>query len=380
MSKKTALYSAHEKLGGTMVDFGGFLMPMRYKETSIVDEHLAVRNEMGMFDTSHMGRIFVNGNDSLQLLNLLVPRNLEKLNDFSAGYSFMLNEVGGFRDDVIITRFSENEYMVVCNAGNLDKIWNWLRTFAMIWTSAGKDVILENRSFTSCMIAVQGPKAISLLERLSGEELPDARFKIKWITIEGERLLYSTTGYTGSSGAELILFSDLDNIEEKANRLWDLLLSENVVPCALGSRDTLRMEAGYRLYGNDIDEDINLLESGLDFIPFADINKKSGFIGQKYILENKEKMNKTFVGFKLLTKGIARHGYKVIIDGNEAGVVLSGTQSPITKIPFGMALVPMSHKDIGSKFDVEIRGKLKPAEVINFPIYDESKYGIKYRK
>lgn len=380
MSKQTALFSAHKSLGATMVDFGGFLMPMRYKATSIVDEHLAVRNDVGMFDTSHMGRIWVTGSDSLALLNLMVPRNIEKLKDNTAGYTFMLNEHGGFRDDIIVTRLSINEYMVVCNAGNLNKIWNWMYNFVMVWKAAGKDIKIENKSFTSFMIAVQGPRAFTILEKFSGIDLPEKRFRVKWITIEGEEMLFSTTGYTGSSGGEIILFSDEKNVEVKALKIWNLLLQNGVTPCALGSRDTLRMEAGYRLYGNDIDENINLLESGLDFVPFADINKSTGFIGQAAILEKKGKVKRVFVGFKLLAKGIPRHGYKVIIDGEEKGVVLSGTQSPMNKVQFGMAFVPISHKEIGSRFEIDVRGKLKTAEVISFPIYNEEEYGIMVRK
>lgn len=380
MSNKTALFESHQKLDATMVDFAGYLMPMRYRKTSIIDEHLAVRNEVGMFDTSHMGRIWVKGLDALDFLNLLVPRELKKITDNRAGYSFMLNESGGFRDDVIITRFHENEFMVVCNAGNFVKIWNWMNDLAMMWEKAGKEVELENRTNSSSMIAVQGPKALSLLEKLSNDELPEARFRIKWINIENEKILFSTTGYTGASGGELILFSSEENIIEKTEKIWNLLMDNGVMPCALGSRDTLRMEAGYRLYGNDLSEEINLLESGLDFVPFAQLDKETGFIGQKAVLKKKGSVERIFVGFKLLERGIPRHGNKIIFEGKEIGEVLSGTQSPLSKVPFGMALVSPEFKTLGSKFSVDIRGKIKEAEVINFPFYDESIYGIKVRR
>ncbi|MCY3411369.1 MAG: glycine cleavage system aminomethyltransferase GcvT [Candidatus Heimdallarchaeota archaeon] len=379
MSQKTALYEAHVALDATMVDFGGFLMPMRYKKTSIVDEHMIVRNEVGMFDTSHMGRIWITGKDALDFIDYLVPRNIKNLSDYQSGYTYMLNEQGGFRDDVIISRFNQEEYMLVCNAGNLKKIWLWVNSFANLWKLAGKDLRLENRSEKSAMIAVQGPKAMSILESLANAELPDKRFRTQWITINNDKVLFSSTGYTGASGGELMIFADED-LEKKAIALWNLLLDQGVIPCALGSRDTLRMEAGYRLYGNDISEEINLLESGLDFVPFAHIDKETGFVGQEAVLALRGKTSRVFVGFKLLEKGIARHGNKVIVDGKEVGEVLSGTQSPLTKEPFGMALVPIELKELGSNFQIDIRGKLKIAEVVNFPIYDENKYGIKVRK
>lgn len=377
MSKRTPLYEAHLALNGKMVDFAGYLMPIRYKKTSIIDEHLQVRNSVGMFDTSHMGRYWVTGKDAKELLDYLVPRDIMKLSDGIAGYSFMLNESGGFRDDVIISQFTETEFMIVCNAGNRDKIWRWIVSYANLWIKAGKEIVLEDKSDASAMIAVQGPKAISLLEKLSGVKLPDKRFRVQWIEILGEKILFSTTGYTGENGGELIIFKDLGTIDPVATKIWNLLLENEVMPCALGSRDTLRMESGYRLYGNDIEEHIHLLESGLDFYPFADIDSESGYIGQPAVLDRKGKIDLTFVGFKLLDKGIPRHEHKVIIDGEEKGVVLSGTQSPVTKVQFGMALVPLSHKDLGSRFEIDIRGKLKRAEVVNFPIFDKNTYGIK---
>ncbi|MHA2251682.1 MAG: glycine cleavage system aminomethyltransferase GcvT [Candidatus Kariarchaeaceae archaeon] len=376
MSKKTPLYESHIKLKADMTDFGGFQMPIRYT-TSIVEEHLAVRNKIGMFDTSHMGRYWIIGDDAKNYLDYLVPRNIQKLSDGTAGYSFMLNERGGFRDDVIISQFSENEFMVVCNAGNRQKIWEWMVKYAEIWKNDGKNVLLEDRSDFSCMIAVQGPKAMNLLNDLTGDTLPEKRFRVKWSQLAGEKILFSTTGYTGEAGGEVMLFATPETINEKAVMLWDLFLSKGVVPCALGSRDTLRLEAGYRLYGNDIDENIHLLESGLDFYPFADINKESGYVGQDAVIAKQGKIEKVFVGFKLLTRGIARHGYKVLINDNEGGVVLSGTQSPLTKEPFGMALVTPTHKEVGSRFEIDLRGKTKPAEVINLPIYDENIYGMR---
>ncbi len=378
--KKTPLFDAHIKLKADMTDFGGFQMPIRYNNSSIVEEHLAVRNDVGMFDVSHMGRYFCSGKDAKQFLGYMVPRNIMNLSDGRAGYTFMLNEEGGFKDDVIISQLSEDEFLIVCNAGNRKKIWNWVFIHAQSWKNQGKDIQLEDKSDVSCMIAVQGAKAKELLENITGDILPHKRFRVKWTQINKEKILFSTTGYTGAPGGEIIIFANEESINEKAISLWENLLERGVVPCALGSRDTLRMEAGYRLYGNDIDENIHLLESGLDFYPFVDLNKERDFLGKEAIINKQGKTTRTFVGFKLLAKGIPRHGYNVIIGGKVAGQVLSGTQSPLTKEPFGMAMVPTSHKAVGSQFEIDLRGKLKPAEVIKFPLYDEKKYGLNNNK
>ncbi len=376
MLKKTPLFNAHIALNATMTDFAGYSMPIRYKKTSIIDEHLAVRNSVGMFDTSHMGRFWITGDDAKELLNLLVPRDISKLSDGKSAYTFMLNEMGGFKDDIIISQLQNNEFMIVCNAGNKEKIWNWIENFVLIWKNAGKDISLEDKSLISSMIAVQGPDAISLLEKLTNDNLPNKRFRIKYTTINNEQVLFSTTGYTGENGGEIILIKSKEEINSKSIELWNLLLENNVVPCALGSRDTLRLEAGYRLYGNDLSEEMNLLESGLDFTPFVHLNKPSGFIGKSGVLNFKSKLEKITVGFKMNDKGIPRHNYKIFIDNKEVGRVLSGTLSPLTKQAFGLALIPISHKEVGSKFIIEIHGKFKEAEVINLPIYDTNKYGM----
>lgn len=374
MTQKTVLYTAHKSLGADFTDFGGYEMPVRYKSSNIIDEHMAVRENAGMFDVSHMGRYWVTGKDAKEFLDLLVPRDVLSLSPGRAGYTFMLNEMGGFKDDVIVSQLDDEEFMVVCNAGNRNKIWNWMGSLSLIWRNAGKEVVLEDRSDISCMIAVQGPNAPRILSELAENDIPEKRFRLKWVEMNGEKILFSTTGYTGEAGAELILIADEDTIEDKSVALWNMLLDKDVTPCALGSRDTLRLEAGYCLYGNDIDEQTHLKESGLDFKPFAVIDKDHDYIGQHAVLAKKD-VDSVRVGFKLLDRGIARHGYDVIINGEKAGAVTSGTQSPLTKEPIGMAYIPVSHKEVGSTFQIDIRGKLKDAEVISFPVYDTSEYG-----
>ena len=374
MTKQTVLYTAHQQYGADFTDFGGYEMPVRYKDSNIIDEHLAVRQGAGMFDVSHMGRYWVTGADAKEFLDLLVPRDVMALSPGRAGYTFMLNEMGGFKDDVIISQLAEEEFMVVCNAGNREKIWNWMGSLSLIWRNAGKDVVLEDRSDISCMIAVQGPDAMAIIGALAEEQLPDKRFRLAWITIDGMKVLFSSTGYTGESGGELIMVADQHTIVDQAVALWNLLLEKEVKPCALGARDTLRLEAGYCLYGNDIDETTHLRETGLDFKPFAVVDKEHEYIGQQAVLSTTE-VKSCRVGFRLLERGIPRHGMDVVVDGQKAGVVTSGTQSPLSKEPIGMAYVPIALKAPGSKFQVDMRGKLKEAEVISFPTYDTSKYG-----
>ncbi|MDH5647267.1 MAG: glycine cleavage system aminomethyltransferase GcvT, partial [Candidatus Heimdallarchaeota archaeon] len=294
-----------------------------------------------------------------------------------AGYTMILNEMGGIKDDVIVYQLKSDEFLLVCNAGNRQKIWNWIDSFAKLWKLAGKDFNIEDKSDTSCMIAVQGPRVENIMKDLTSDVLPDKRFRIAWISIGDTPVLCSTTGYTGEAGYELMVFADIDTINEKAIALWNQLLVKKVVPCALGSRDTLRLESGYCLYGNDMDETTHLLETGLDFFPFVKIDKTSGFVGQDAVLSFKDKVDKIRVGFKLLAKGIARHGYKVFVDDKEVGWVASGTQSPITKEPIGMAYVPITHKEKGSLFQIEIRNKKVDAEVIDFPTFDTTKYGLR---
>ncbi len=359
--QKTILNEWHRE-HGELIDFNGWEMPVRY--SSINQEHLAVRNNVGIFDVSHMGRYFVRGAEAESFLDYLVPRDVKAVKEGQAAYTFMLNERAGFRDDVIITKFSQTEFLVVCNAGNREKIWEWMNQHA-----EGKEVMLEDRSAQSTMIAVQGPKAREVLQSLTEEELPK-RFRAGYIILDGIKALFSGTGYTGEDGGEIIIFNeDQGQLKAESVQLWEKLIELGAEPCGLGARDTLRMEVGYPLYGNDIDEETHVLESGLAFKPFMVKDKESGYIGQQAVLAKEGKIERFRVNFKLLKRGVPRHGYKVIIDGEERGVVTSGTMSPMTKECFGMAYVPISHKEPGSKFHVDVRGRLIEAVVLDGPIY-----------
>ena len=364
--KKTILYNWHKE-HGQIVDFEGWAMPVRY--TDITKEHMAVRENCGIFDVSHMGRILIKGKGAFDLLDTLVARDLSKVKLTQAAYTFMLNERGGFRDDVIVTKFADDDWLLVCNAGNLDKIWGWVQLHAKNF-----DVQLDNRSSKSAMVAVQGPKAREIISSMTDDELP-GRFRAGWITLNGQKVLFSGTGYTGEDGGEITLFDDSPDLEKKATKLWNSFIEKGVEPCALGARDTLRLEAAYSLYGNDMDEDTHVLESSLAFIPFAHIHKERNYIGKEAVLAKEGKEEKFRVFFKLLDKGVARHGYPVIVDGKEAGIVTSGTRSPLTKEFIGMAYIPFELKEIGSHFNVQVKKKVLKAEVTPFPIYDTKKYG-----
>ena len=358
--KRTILYDWHKK-HGELIDFNGWEMPVRY--TSINEEHLAVRNNWGIFDVSHMGRYFVSGSDAQAFLDYLVPRDIKAVKESQAAYTFMLNEQAGFKDDLIITKFNQDNFLVVCNAGNREKIWNWMKQHA-----ENRDVTLTDKS-NSVMIAAQGPNARETLAKITDDELPK-RFRTGYITLNGIKVLFSGTGYTGEDGGEITIFAeDVDDLTKRATELWEKFVELGAKPCGLGARDTLRMEVGYPLYGNDIDETTHVLESGLAFKPFMVKDKEPGYIGKRAVLEKEGKIERFRVMFKLLKRGVPRHGYKVIIDGEEKGVVTSGTMSPLTKDCFGMAYVPISHKEPGSKFFVDIRGRLIEAEVLDGPIY-----------
>ncbi len=364
--KKTILYSWHKE-HGQIVDFAGWAMPVRYSD--ITTEHMAVRENCGIFDVSHMGRIWIRGPGAFDLLDTLVVRDLSKVKENQAAYSFMLNERAGFRDDVIVTKFTDEEWLLVCNAGNLDKIWEWVQLHGKNF-----DVQLENKSAQSAMFAVQGPKAREIISSMTDDELP-GRFRAGWITLDGQKVLFSGTGYTGEDGGEIALFDDSEELESKALKLWQSFIDKGAEPCALGARDTLRLEAGYSLYGNDMDEDTHVLESSLAFVPFAHIHKDRDYIGKEATLAKEGKEEKFRVFFKLVERGVARHGYPVIVDGEEAGVVTSGTRSPLTKEFIGMAYIPYTLKEVGSRFHVQVKRKVLEAEVIPFPIYDTKKYG-----
>ena len=361
MTKETYLHDKHIQLGARMVDFAGWHMPVQY--TSIIEEHKTVRENVGLFDVSHMGEVFVSGKDSLAFLQKIVPQDISKLAYEKAVYCQLPNKKGGLIDDLIIYKLGINYYLVICNAARIDEDLNW-----MVRNKKGLDVKIDNQSHNYSLLAVQGPKADALL-RTMGLDTQQESFTIKPATICGRKLLISRTGYTGEDGYELLVEN------EYSEELWDKILDYGkefgIKPIGLGARDTLRLEAALHLYGNDLDENTTPIEAGLSWSVPKD--KKEDYNGKDVILKQLENgTDKKLIGLKMLDKGIARHEYEVYKDGEKIGVITSGGVSPVLNTNIALAYVK-NNKDIctGSVVQVMIREKLHNAEVVKRPFIDK---------
>ena len=344
MTKQTILHDRHIELGAKMVDFAGWHMPVQY--TSIIDEHKTVRESVGLFDVSHMGEVFIKGPDALKLLNKLVPQNIEKLTNSKAVYCQLTNKQGGTKDDWIIYKLEDNYYLVIANASMVDSDVNWI---AM--NKGELDVEIINDSHNYSMIAIQGPKACDLMKDLGISSLPPF-FSITQAQLLGNEVFISRTGYTGEDGVEVIL------LNKYAKNLWNKLLEAGekygVRPIGLGARDTLRLEAALHLYGNDLDEETTPVEAGLSWsIP----KDKTEYYNGKEVIEKqlKEGIAKKLIGFKMLDRGIARHGYEVYSDGEKIGIVTSGGISPTRGDNIGLAYIKNIDKlAVGSTIQILI--------------------------
>ena len=319
--KKTPLNELHRELGAKMVDFGGWDMPVQY--SGILAEHEAVRERAGLFDVSHMGEITVVGPDALAYLQSITPNDVSKLSDGRCHYNALLYPTGGFVDDILIYRNAEDDYFVVVNAGNSDKDFAWMKERA-----ADFDVKVENESADWAQIAVQGPKAERILAKLTDLDLAGMKYyRFAVGIVDDVEAIVSRTGYTGEDGFEVYVPSG------EGARIFRRLLEagsdEGILPAGLGARDTLRLEAKMALYGNDIDAETTPLEADLGWIVKLD---KGEFIGSDVLQQQKDEgVERTLVGFEMIDRGIARHGYPVAVDGQEVGVVTSGTHSPTLK-------------------------------------------------
>ena len=360
--RRTPLYEAHVKAGARMVGFAGWEMPVQYR--SALEEHHATRTAAGLFDVSHMGEVFFEGPKALESLQRLVTNDLTKCADFQAQYSGVLNERGGFVDDVVVYRFSPEKLLVCVNAGNREKDFAWLKKHGEV-----DGCTVTDRGDAYGQLAVQGPKAAGILQKLTRTDLSGV--KTYWFTegeVAGVPCVISRTGYTGEDGFELFCPAD------RAAALWDAILEagtpDGLVPAGLGARDSLRLEVAYRLYGNDMNDDTTPLEAGLGWIVKLD---KGEFIGREVLVKQKEEgLKRRLVGFRLTDKGIARHGYPVLVNGEKAGEVTSGTMSPSTKESVGLAYVPVAVAKEGSTFEIEIRGRPTAAVVVKPPFYKRS--------
>lgn len=369
---KTHLYDFHKK-NARMTEFAGFEMPLWYE--GIIQEHLAVRNSVGIFDVTHMGRYLISGRDSEAFLNNILTKNIASLNIYQGHVSMICNENGGIVDDVFIFRLEESKFLLICNAVNRRKDYEWIMNF-----TKGFSVEIKDVSDNTAMFAIQGPKSQIVLQAAFGLNLGDLDYNYgKWIEEHESRIFVSRTGYTGEDGFEIILWDTPLNCagKAKAYKVWEAILEAGrefgIKPCGLGARDTLRIEAGFCLYGNDIDETITPLEAKLDFA--VDLEKQY-FIGKKTLLEQRAKgVKRVRVGIRLLESGIIRPGYKILFNGETVGRVTSGTFSPILKCGIGMGYVPPEISKPGTKVKVLIREKETQAEIAKMPFYDTTKYG-----
>ena len=372
--KKTHIYGYHAE-HGNIVDFGGFAMPVWYD--GIQAEHKAVRDSCGVFDTSHMGRTWATGTDVERFLNYVVTNDVSTLEPNEGLYTVMCKPTGGIVDDLILYRINDEKFWVVYNASNREKDFKWLKK-----NSKGFDVDLKDVSDEVAMIAVQGPQAQETLQKITEEDLTEIeRFNIGEATVSGYDVMVARTGYTGEDGFELYIPDTTPDEPERAMKIWEDLVDAGAVPCGLGARDSLRLEAGLWLYGNDIDESINPLEAGLSWT--VKLNKDGYFVGQRAIQKMKDEgVKKRLVGLKMEERGIPRHGYPVLnMEEEEIGVVTSGGLSPTLGYGIALAYVPPEYRKRGTELYIEIRGRPVKGKVVKHrPFYDDSEYGWKRDK
>jgi aminomethyltransferase len=358
--RKTPLHARHLASNARMVPYAGWEMPVEY--SGITAEHLAVRTRAGVFDVSHMGQIEIAGKNALDAVQRVSSNDASRLAVGQIHYSGLLTPDGTFVDDMLVMRMAPSHFMLVVNAANSAKDYQWI---AEQIKPVG-DVAAVDTSSRYALIAIQGPAAREVLQSIATIELDDIKYY--WFgygEVANARATISRTGYTGEDGFEIFVPQSM------ADRVWQALLqagrAADVIPCGLGARDTLRLEAAMRLYGNDIDESTTVLEADLGWTVGW---KKSGFIGEERLREQKEKgVPRKLVGFEMIDRGIARHGYPVMADDKRIGVVTSGTQTPFLKKAIGMAYVPTDLSAPGTALTIDVRGRTAAARVVPLPFY-----------
>lgn len=360
--QRTGLYNAHLRSNAKIISFAGWEMPIQY--TSVRSEHNAVRNDVGIFDVSHMGEILISGPDALPNIQQLVSNNVAKIKPNRAIYTGLLYPEGTFVDDLLVYRLSEDTFLLVVNAANTKKDFDWINDHLT------GNVTCENVSDQYSQIAVQGPQSLLVMQSLTKTDLSKIRYyRFRQAPIAGANGIISRTGYTGEFGFEF--YFDVS----KSDVVWDAVLEAgqdyNLKPVGLASRDTLRLEAGMALYGNDIDDKHTALEAGLDWtVKFT----KGDFIGKSALQKQRETgLNRHLIGFELLERGIPRKGYKITANDTQIGEVTSGTMSITLNKPIGMGYVKSGFEEIGSKISVIIRGKHIKAKVVPMPFYSRTR-------
>jgi aminomethyltransferase len=355
--KTTPLINVHKELGAKLVPFAGWNMPIQYK--GVIQEHLCVRNGVGIFDVSHMGEMDIRGKESKQLLQKLVTNDIEKMSDHSILYTVMCYEDGGVVDDLLVHRFSEDHYFLCVNAGNSDKDFQWVQKIA-----ASFDVEVLDTSQETAQLAIQGKDSEPLLQGLCDVPLNDLRYyHFKKAKIHKNDCIISRTGYTGEDGFEI--YTDSSLAEPLFRKILEEGKSFNIQPIGLAARDTLRLEMGYALYGNDITAETSPLEAGLGWV--VKLNKED-FIGKESLKNQKEAgLKRKLAGIKLLERGVPRPHYPVFAGGQPVGELTSGTFSPSLNMGIGLCYVSPEHSEIGTRLSVGIRNQQVPAEIVKPP-------------
>jgi aminomethyltransferase len=365
--KQTPLNSAHRLAGGRMVDFGGWDMPVQYPAGTI-EEHLRTRTHAGLFDVSHMGEIDVRGSDAIAFVNRLTSNDVTKLVDGQAQYTALTTPEGTVVDDLLVYRIAPDHLLLVVNASTTEKDWDWIESH-----HSGENVQLKNVSAEYCQLAVQGPEAQSILQKLT--DLPLA--EIKYYTfrhgiVDGVEGIVSRTGYTGEDGFEIYAPAD------RAEQLWTRVLDAGntgtptgVLPCGLAARNTLRLEAGLALYGHEIDDTTTLLEANLGWICKLD---KGDFTGREALARQKQEgVKRKLVGFEVTDRGIARDEQDVVVGEQRVGKVTSGSPAPFLKKNIGFAYVPVEFATVGQEIQIDVRGRLVNAQIVKTPFYKRAK-------
>jgi aminomethyltransferase len=361
--KKTALFNMHQKYNGQIIDFSGWALPVQYSD--IQKEHEAVRTAAGLFDVSHMGEVEITGPQSFDFVQNLITNDLSTLNDNQTLYTFMCYPDGGVVDDLIVYKYTHEHFLLVINAANVEKDYQW-----MVDNKSDYNFSLANKSNEISQIAIQGPKAENILQKLTNFNLEEIKFfyfidKVKIADVE---CLVSRTGYTGEDGFEIY------TLNKNAEKLWEAMMEAGeeygILPAGLGCRDTLRFEAALPLYGNELSKDITPLEAGLGFFVKLD---KNNFIGKDALAkQKKEGLQRKIIGFELIGKGIPRHGYDVYSKDEKIGVVTTGYLSPTIGKSIGLALIDIKYTTFESDIQIKIRKKFVDAKVISKKFYNKN--------
>ncbi len=360
--RKTALNSAHRRLGAKMVDFGGWDMPVEY--SGIISEHIATRTAAGLFDVSHMGEIEVRGGTALDLVQHVTCNDASKIAVGQAQYSGLMTHHGTFVDDLLVHKISDHHYLLCVNAGNQDIDFEHIRNNNVMGAE------LENSGPRYSQLAVQGPKALGIMQRLTKAPIADLKYyRFTFGQVNGVHCLIARTGYTGEDGFE-IYFEP-----QHSEKLWNVLLeagkSDGLIPCGLGARNTLRLEAGMCLYGHEIDETTTPWEAGLAWICKPE---KGHFLGHEHLVKQREKgMTRTLVGFEMTARQIARDGCDITVTGENVGRVTSGSPAPFLKKNIGMAYVQPVLSEVGTEIEIGIRGNRAAAKIVPLPFYKRPK-------